>query len=171
MARVAPSILPYLKCRKRSKTVIHIHKDGKPIHILLVEDSKGDIMLTQRAFKNAKITNTMDVVRDGISAMQYLRKEGDFKEATRPDLILMDLNIPGKDGLEALTEIKSDKKLRAIPVIVLSSSEADSDVSASYNNFASGYIVKPLDGKKFIEVAESIEGFWFSTAKLPRRKS
>lgn len=144
-----------------------IHRGKKPAHLLLVEDSKGDILLTERAFKSAAINNTMDVVRDGISAIEYLNNEGDFADATRPDLILMDLNIPGKDGLELLKELKGDEGLKEIPVIILSSSDADSDVKASYKNFASGYIVKPLEAKKFIEVAESIEGFWFKTTKLP----
>ncbi len=144
--------------------------NGSPIRILLVEDSKGDVLLTKRAFKTAKITNTIDVVRDSREAMDFLHKKGEFKDAAYPDLILMDLNIPGKNGIEVLEEIKSDKDLKSIPVVVLSSSKADSDVEASYKNYASGYVVKPIDAQKFIKVAESIEDFWFSIVKLPPRK-
>jgi CheY-like chemotaxis protein len=142
----------------------------QPIQLLLIEDSAGDILLTQRAFKKADIANAMDVVRDGEEALSFLRKEGEYKGATRPDLILLDLNIPGKSGMDTLKEIKGDDNICSIPVIMLSSSEADSDVEESYKNYASGYVVKPLDGDKFLKVVESIEGFWFATATLPPKE-
>lgn len=135
---------------------------GIPIEILLVEDNPGDVRLTQEALKESKVRNTMHVVNDGVEALSFLHHS-----ATHPDLILLDLNLPKKSGLEVLAEIKMDENLKRIPVVVLTTSEAEKDILQSYNLHANAYITKPVDLEQFIKVVKSIEDFWFEIVKLP----
>jgi len=137
------------------------------VEILLVEDNPGDVRLTKEALRDAKVLNRLSVARDGVEAMEFLRREGSFANAPRPDLIILDLNLPRKDGREVLTDIKSDHGLRSIPVVVLSTSEADEDVLKSYGCHANCYITKPLDFDRFVTVVRAIETFWFSIVRLP----
>jgi len=139
----------------------------KPIEILLVEDSPGDVRLTAETLREGKIRNRLHVVWDGVEAMDYLHNRGPYAEAARPDLILLDLNLPKKDGREVLFEIKSDENLRSIPVIVLTTSDNDLDVLSCYDLHANCYIVKPVNLDKFIEVIKTIEGFWLNIVTLP----
>ena len=141
--------------------------NDKPIEILLVEDNPGDVRLTIEVLKDAKVRNTMSTVNDGAAALAYLRREGDYAEAPRPDLILLDLNLPKKDGREVLAEIKADPNLRRIPVVVLSVSKDEEDILKSYDLYANCYITKPINLEKFITVVKSIEGFWLTIVKLP----
>jgi CheY-like chemotaxis protein len=141
--------------------------NGRPIEILLVEDNPGDARLAQEALKEAKVKNNMAIVGDGVEAMAYLRKEGDYADATRPDLILLDLNLPRKDGREVLGEIKNDDDLKRIPVVVLTVSKAEEDILKSYNLHANCFISKPVDLDQFLQVVKSIEDFWLSIVKLP----
>ena len=143
--------------------------NGRQIEILLVEDSPGDIRLTQEALADAKIHNRMSVVNDGIQALEFLRNEGDYADAPRPDLILMDLNMPRMDGRECLEQVKADEKLKSIPIVILTTSEADRDIARSYELQANCYVSKPVDLDQFIEVVAAIEQFWFSIVKLPAR--
>ncbi len=140
---------------------------GKPIEILLVEDNPGDIRLIQEAFKDAKIRNALNVVGDGVEAMAYLRKQGKYEKLSRPDIVLLDLNLPKKNGREVLKEVKSDEALKSIPVVVLTVSKADEDVIKSYNLHANAYITKPLDFNQFYKVVKIIEDFWLTVVKLP----
>lgn len=139
----------------------------KPIDILLVEDSEGDVRLIQEALKDGKLQNTLYVTKDGVEAMDFLLRKGKFKGSIRPDLILLDLNLPKKDGREVLAEIKEDEDLKRIPVVILTTSSADADVLKTYNLHANCYIVKPLDLDQFIRVVRSIESFWLTIVKLP----
>jgi two-component system, chemotaxis family, response regulator Rcp1 len=139
----------------------------KIIDLLLVEDNLGDARLAQEALKESKIKNTLNIVYDGVQATDYLFKRNEFKNALRPDLILLDLNLPKKDGREVLAEIKSDIKLRSIPVVVLTMSKAEEDILRSYNLHCNCYITKPLDLDKFIHVIKSIENFWLTIVQLP----
>jgi|SRR5579885_536402 CheY-like chemotaxis protein len=141
-----------------------------PIDILLVEDSIGDIRLTQEALKENKLKVNLNVVMDGVEAMEYLKKEGKYTTAATPDLILLDLNMPRKDGRQVLKEIKEDPKLKSIPVVILTISKAEEDILQSYNLHVNCYITKPLDLNKFIEVVRKIETFWFTIATLPSLK-
>lgn len=143
---------------------------GRPIEILLVEDSPSDTDLTVEALAAAKICNRLSLVEDGVQAMQFLRREGQYAKAPRPDLILLDLNLPRKDGREVLAEIRADEKLTAIPVVVLTTSQAEKDVLRAYALHANCYIAKPVDFQQFLEVIEAIEGFWLSVVKLPTEK-
>jgi two-component system, chemotaxis family, response regulator Rcp1 len=140
----------------------------KEIRILLVEDNEGDIILTIEALREAKIRNDIDVVRDGEEALQYLRKEGTYQNATSPDLVFLDINLPKIDGTEVLSIIKNDEDLRVIPVIMLTTSDAEKDIMQSYYNHANCYITKPVDLDKFIEVIHTIKNFWISIVKLPK---
>jgi CheY-like chemotaxis protein len=140
-----------------------------PIHILLVEDSPGDIRLTQEVLRGARIANELHVVEDGEDAMRFLRREGDHADAPRPDLILLDLNLPRKDGREVLAELKADADLHTIPVIVLTTSAEERDILRSYELSANSYITKPIDLDEFITVVRSIESFWLSIVRLPPR--
>jgi two-component system, chemotaxis family, response regulator Rcp1 len=140
---------------------------GRPVEILLVEDSPGDVGLTLEAFKEAKVRNHFNVVDDGVKAMRYLRREGEYVNAPRPDLILLDLNLPRKDGREVLVEIKSDPNLRRIPMVVLTTSREDVDVLTAYNFHANCYITKPVDFTQFLKVVQSIEDFWLTVVRLP----
>jgi CheY-like chemotaxis protein len=138
-----------------------------PVDILLVEDNLGDIRLTQEAFKAGKVLNNLFSVQDGVEALEFLRRAGKFAAVPRPDIILLDLNLPRMDGRELLAEIKSDPDFKRIPVMILTTSKAEEDVLRSYNLGANCYIAKPLDLVQFIEVAKSIEDFWFTVVKLP----
>ena len=140
---------------------------GNQIEILLVEDSPGDARLTQEAMADAKIRNRISVVNDGLEALAFLQQEGQYEGAPRPDLILLDLNMPRMDGREVLAAIKNDDGLKTIPVVVLTTSEADADILKSYELHASCYITKPVDLEQFITVVAGIEEFWFSIVKLP----
>lgn len=137
------------------------------IEILLVEDSPSDIDLTREALEDTKVHNNLSVVTDGVEALAFLRKEGPFADAPHPDLILLDLNLPKKGGREVLAEIKSDEILRRIPVVVLTTSEAEQDILESYNLHANCYVRKPVDLDAFIQVVRSIDNFWLAIVKLP----
>lgn len=139
----------------------------KAVEILLVEDNPGDIRLTQEALKDSKLHNKLSVARDGVEALEFLRRQGQHAGAPRPDIILLDLNLPRKDGREVLEEIKYDDDLKRIPVVVLTTSSDESDVLASYNLHANCFITKPVDLNRFIQIVKSIEGFWFQIVKLP----
>jgi len=140
---------------------------GQQIEILMVEDSPSDAQLTRIALENAKVRNILNVVEDGEEAMAFLRGEGRFASASRPDLILLDLNLPRKDGREVLAEIKADPDLKSIPVVVLTTSKAQEDVLRAYELQASCYITKPVDFDKFLEVIKSLEDFWLTVVTLP----
>jgi len=140
---------------------------SEPVRILLVEDSPGDIRLTREVLRDARIANELHIVGDGDHAMAFLRREGEYAGMQRPDLILLDLNLPRKDGREVLAELKEDPELHLIPVIVLTTSAAEQDVLRSYDLKAACYITKPIDLDEFISVVRSIESFWLSTVRLP----
>src|SRR5438876_5375385 len=140
---------------------------AQPVEILLVEDNPGDARLTQEALRDGKVYNKLTVVPDGVEAMAYLRRQGRYAGAAQPDLILLDLNLPKKDGREVLQEIKADERLRRIPVVVLTSSNAEQDVLKSYGLHANCYVTKPVDLDKFIHVVKSIDAFWLSVVTLP----
>ncbi|KKL65022.1 hypothetical protein LCGC14_2159140 [marine sediment metagenome] len=144
-----------------------LSKDFKIVEILLVEDSPGDIRLTQEALRDSKISNNLHVVMDGEEALAFLKKEGKFSEKPRPDLILLDLNLPKKDGREVLAEIKQDERFKRIPVVILTVSEAEEDIYKSYNLHANCYITKPVDLEQFLKVIKATENFWFTIVKLP----
>lgn len=139
------------------------------LEILLVEDNPGDILLAREAFECSRIKNHLNIVKNGSEAVEFLKKEGNFRNAPIPDLILLDLNLPQKNGREVLTEIKQDDQLRNIPVIVFSSSESEQDIQSCYELWANCYISKPVDYDGFLIVIRSIENFWFSTVTLPSR--
>lgn len=138
-----------------------------PIEILLVEDNPGDVRLTVEALKEGKVANRINIAVDGIDAMAFLRREGKYADAPTPDLILLDLNLPKKNGREVLADIKRDKSLGRIPVVVLTSSQAEKDIIMTYDLHANCYITKPVDFEQFINVIKSIENFWFTVVKLP----
>jgi chemotaxis family two-component system response regulator Rcp1 len=142
-------------------------KTGKAVNILLVEDNPGDVRLTKEALRDAKVRNTMETVPDGVEAMAFLRKEGRYQHSTRPDLILLDLNLPKKSGLEVLKEVKADEDLRSIPVVVLTTSQAEQDILRSYDLHANAYIAKPVELSQFITVVKAIEDFWIEIVRLP----
>ena len=137
------------------------------MNILLIEDNPGDVRLTQEAFKEGSIDIKLDVVMDGVEAIRYLRKETPYDQAITPDLILLDLNLPKKDGREVLQDIKTDNKLKRIPVVVLTTSNAQQDILKSYNLHVNCYVNKPVDFDKFFDIIQKIEDFWLSTAILP----
>jgi chemotaxis family two-component system response regulator Rcp1 len=143
----------------------------KEIHILLVEDNEGDIVLTLEALREAKINNRIDVARDGEEALNFLNKKGKFNNALTPDIIFLDINLPRINGMEILAAIKNDDALKIIPVIMLTTSDADNDITKSYFNHANCYITKPVDIEKFMEVIQSIKSFWISVVKLPKNRS
>jgi two-component system, chemotaxis family, response regulator Rcp1 len=140
---------------------------GEPIEILLVEDDENDANLTMDALRDGRVRNRINHVEDGVEAMAYLRREGKYANASRPDLILLDLNMPRKNGREVLEDVKSDPELRHIPVVVMTSSDDEKDVLGSYQRHVNCYVVKPLDLDQFITVVKSIESFWFTIVKLP----
>lgn len=146
---------------------MNARNSSSPIEILLVEDDPGDVLLTVEAFKDAKVLNHVSVVGDGVDAMTFLRRQGKYAQAPVPDLILLDLNLPRKDGRATLTEIKTDPDLKCIPVVVLTTSQDERDVLHAYNTYANSYITKPVDLKQFLAVVESIDNFWLTVVKLP----
>jgi two-component system, chemotaxis family, response regulator Rcp1 len=145
-----------------------IGADARPMEVLLVEDSPGDVRLTKEAFKDAKVHINIHVAVDGTDAMAFLKREGKHANAPRPDLILLDLNLPKKDGREVLEEIKQSPTLKIIPVVILTTSGSDADILRSYLLHANCYISKPVDLKGFLNVVKSIDNFWLSVVKLPR---
>lgn len=142
----------------------------RPVQILLVEDNPGDVRLTVEALKEAKVVNKLTVVKDGIEALTLLRRQGQHAHAARPDLILLDLNLPRKDGREVLAEIKADDDLKRIPVVILTTSQDEQDVLNTYNLHANCYITKPVDFDQFITVVKSIEDFWLGIVVLPKNR-
>jgi CheY-like chemotaxis protein len=140
---------------------------GHPIDILMVEDNPGDIRLTLEALKENKMNNVIHVAKDGVQAMEFLRQEGEYADAPRPDLVLLDLNLPKKDGREVLAEVKADPALMRIPVVILTTSQAEEDILRSYNLHANCFVTKPVDLDQFIKVVRSIERFWLTIVKLP----
>lgn len=146
-----------------------IHGTDRPIEILLVEDNAGDARLTQEALKEGKVRNNLYVARDGVEALAFLRKGDGYAGVPRPDLVLLDLNLPRKDGREVLAEMKQDPSLRTIPVVVLTTSEAEQDILRTYQLNANCYITKPVDLDKFITIVRSIEDFWLTIVQLPPR--
>jgi len=143
----------------------------KDIQILLVEDNEGDIVLTLEAMKEAKVVNGVHVVKDGEAALQYLRKEGIYKNMETPDLILLDINLPKVDGMEVLTEIKNDVDLMIIPVVMLTTSDSERDIMEAYQHHCNCFITKPVDFDKFIYVVHTIKDFWIDIVKLPNKNS
>lgn len=143
---------------------------GKPIEILLVEDNPGDVRLTVEALKEGRVRNSLAVAKDGVEALAYLRRQGSHASANRPDLILLDLNLPRKDGREVLAEIKEDPVLRRIPVVVLTTSRAEEDILRTYDLHANCYITKPVDLDQFISVIRSIDDFWLTVVRLPPKE-
>jgi two-component system, chemotaxis family, response regulator Rcp1 len=139
----------------------------RPIELLLVEDNEPDVRLTKEALHEAKVRNNLWVVEDGVEAMEFLRQQGRYADAPRPDLILLDLNLPRKDGRSVLQEIKADESLKRIPVVVLTTSKSDEDVLRAYNLHANCYITKPVDFNRFMEVVKSVEEFWLTVVRLP----
>lgn len=144
-------------------------RTGKVIDVLLVEDDPGDVLMTREAFEDNKVANRLAVVSDGASALAYLRKEGEHAEARTPDLVLLDLNLPRVDGREVLEAMKNDAELRSIPVVVLTTSEAEEDVVRSYALHANAYVTKPVDFDRFIEVVRQIDEFFVEVVRLPQR--
>jgi CheY-like chemotaxis protein len=140
---------------------------ARPAEILLVEDNPGDVRLAREAFDQGHIENTLHVVTDGVEALEFVRRRGDYEDAPRPDLVLLDLNLPRKAGDEVLAELKGSAELKSIPVVVMTSSTADEDVAASYRNHANAYLTKPIDPHEFIDTIRSFEQFWLSVVRLP----
>jgi CheY-like chemotaxis protein len=143
------------------------HDAGVVIHVLLVEDDPGDVLITREAFAENKVRNNLSVVNDGVKALQFLRREAEYADAPRPDLILLDLNLPRMDGHEVLAHIKSDADLQRIPVVVLTTSDAEEDVLRSYDLHANAYVTKPVDFERFLGVVRQIDDFFVSVVKLP----
>ena len=142
-------------------------KKIRPIDILLVEDNPGDVRLTREALKEGKVLNNLHVASDGMEAVAFLRRQGKFADEIRPDIILLDLNLPKKDGREVLADIKTDPDLRRIPVVILTTSKAEEDILKTYDLHANCYITKPVDLDQFITVVQSVEDFWFTVVRLP----
>jgi CheY-like chemotaxis protein len=138
------------------------------ISVLLVEDDPGDVLLVREAFEDHKVGNTLSVVSDGVEAMQYVRGEGSYANVARPDLILLDLNLPRKSGIEVLAEVKQDPRLFTIPIVVLTTSEAEEDIVAAYKLHANAYITKPVDFEQFSQIVHQIDDFFIGLVKLPR---
>ncbi len=138
-----------------------------PIEVLLVEDNPGDAQLTRIALEDSKISINLNVVEDGVEAMAFLRKQEKYVTVANPDIVLLDLNLPRKDGREVLAEIKGDEKLKRIPVVILTTSQAEEDILKAYNLYANCYITKPVDFDQFVKIVQSIENFWFAIVKLP----
>lgn len=144
-----------------------IEQVGRPVEFLLVEDNPGDVRLTREALKDSKVRNNLNVLGDGISALAYLRRESPYENALRPDIILLDLNLPKMDGREVLSKIKADPAFRCIPVVVITSSEAEQDILRTYDLHVNCYVTKPVDLDQFIKVVQSIESFWLTIVQLP----
>ena len=139
----------------------------KPVEVLLAEDNPGDVMLTKKALEQGKLANNLHVVTDGVEALEYLRQDGEYADEPRPDLVLLDLNMPRKDGQDVLEELQDDPELGRIPVVVLTSSESEEDIARSYELNANAYLTKPVDFDGFIEIVDRMENFWFKVVKLP----
>jgi len=150
---------------------MNANPEATPIEVLLVEDDPGDVLMTREALAHYKVTNRLNVVSDGEEAIAYLRREGRFGNAVRPDLVLLDLNLPRRDGREVLAEIKNDKDLHQIPVVVLTTSAAEEDILRSYQLHANAYVTKPVDFDRFISIVRRIDDFFVSVVKLPPRSS
>ncbi len=148
----------------------HADRIAPPVEILLVEDNLGDARLTREALKEGKVYNNLHWVKDGVEALDFLRKRGKHKDAPKPDIILLDLNLPKKDGREVLEDIKGDDKLKRIPVVILTTSQAEEDVLKTYTLHANCYVTKPVDLEQFIKVVKSIDNFWLTVATLPNGK-
>jgi len=146
---------------------MNVNTVGIPVEILLVEDNPGDVRLAREGLSECKIRNNLHVVDDGVKAMAFLRRQDEYARAPRPDLVLLDLNLPRKDGREVLREVKEDEKLRTIPVVVLTTSKAEVDILKSYSLHANCYVTKPMGLEQFLDVVRSIEDFWFTIVKLP----
>lgn len=144
-----------------------VEEVGRPVEFLLVEDNPGDVRLTQEALKDSKVRNNLNILGDGISALSFLRRESPYENAPRPDIILLDLNLPRMDGRELLAHIKADPKLKRIPVVVITSSEAEQDILRTYDLHVNCYVTKPVDLDQFIKVVQSIETFWLTIVQLP----
>lgn len=144
-----------------------MQQKARPVNILLVEDNPGDVRLTQEAFKEGNLSVNLDVVMDGVEALDYLKKQGKYADKLTPDLVLLDLNLPKRDGREVLEVIKLDPELRRMPVVVLTTSNAEQDIQKSYNLYVNCYINKPVDFDKFFQIIKQIEEFWLKTAVLP----
>jgi two-component system response regulator len=144
-----------------------IQSNVRPIEILLVEDSPTDVLLAREALEYSKLINNLHVVEDGVKAMEFLHRVGQYSEMPRPDLVLLDLNLPRKDGREVLAEIKGDESLKLIPVVILTTSQDESDIMAAYGNYANCYISKPVDFNQFVDVVKSVENFWLMVVTLP----
>lgn len=162
-------IFPKVKDQRRTRELPQqIGIAGRPVEVLLVEDNPGDVRLTQEAFKDGRLLVNISVVVDGVEAMEFLHRRGSFENAPRPELILLDLNLPRKSGREVLSEIKADPELRRVPVIVMTTSKAEQDIHRAYNLNANCYIAKPVELDEFLKVVRSIEDFWLSIVTLPR---
>jgi CheY-like chemotaxis protein len=148
--------------------VNRVEPQAKPIDILLVEDNRMDIRLTQEALHEGKVANNLHVVMDGEKALSFLRREGEYADAPKPDIILLDLNLPRKDGRQVLAEVKADPVLRSIPVVVLTTSKAEEDIVKSYDLHVNCYITKPVDMQSFLDIIKSISHFWLTVVALPR---
>jgi CheY-like chemotaxis protein len=146
-----------------------LSQPARQIEVLLVEDDPGDVLMTREAFEDYKVTNQLHVVQDGADAMAFLRREGEYADVPRPDLVLLDLNLPRMDGREVLQAIKSDPTLASIPVVVLTTSEAEEDVLRSYSLHANAYVTKPVDFERFIDVVRQIDDFFVTVVRLPSR--
>ncbi|MGC8529640.1 MAG: response regulator [Leptospirillia bacterium] len=144
-----------------------IEEVGRPVEFLLVEDNPGDVRLTKEALKDSKVRNNLNVLGDGLRALAFLRREAPYENAPRPDIILLDLNLPRMDGRELLSHIKADPKLKRIPVVVITSSEAEQDILRTYDLHVNCYVTKPVDLDQFIKVVQSIETFWLTIVQLP----
>ena len=147
--------------------MVELEKTAPPVEILLVEDNPGDVRLTVEALKEGKVYNNLHWAKDGVEALEFLRRQGKYANAPRPDIILLDLNLPKKDGREVLVEIKRDSDLGLIPVVVLTTSKAEEDILKSYELHANCYVTKPVDLDQFIRVVKSIDGFWLTVVTLP----
>ena len=145
----------------------HVGSHGQPIEILLIEDNPGDVRLILEIFKESEVDNQISIVKDGVEAIAYLHQLGEYANVKRPDLIFLDLNLPRKDGRTVLQEIKADPKLRSIPVIVLTSSDAEEDIQQAYDLHANCYIAKPVDFEQLLQVVRLLKEFWFTIVKLP----
>jgi CheY-like chemotaxis protein len=146
-----------------------VKQEGRPIEVLLVEDDEGDVVMTREALDEGKVVNRLHVAPDGVAAIEFLRREGPHADAPRPDLILLDLNLPRRDGRQVLAEVKADEDLRRIPVVVLTTSEAEEDIVRSYDLHANAYITKPVDFERFVQVVQQIDEFFISVVRLPQR--
>jgi len=150
---------------------VNVEKTGKPIEVLMVEDNPADVSLTREALRSAKLPINLSVVEDGVEAMEYLLGKGNHADASYPDLIILDLNLPGKDGREVLAEIKGDKNLSRCPVVVLTTSDADEDIQRAYDLHANCYVTKPFDLDQFLKVVQSIAEFWLTVVRLPANRA